>query len=121
MEGKGAGKRGRFQGKAKKLQRREQVETLLKEHVRKAKLTIFEDETCVAHTEVVKPQAPVHIVIQAKSSSSEYNEAVLGRLLVVARKLANKEGLDEEGYRVVMNADNIVHVLGGRQMNWPPG
>ena len=55
---------------------------------------------------------------------------LLGHLLVVARKLAKELGIDESGYRVVINdgpngGQEVlhihVHVLGGRQMKWPPG
>jgi histidine triad (HIT) family protein len=54
---------------------------------------------------------------------------LLGHLLVVARKCAKEQGLDN-GFRIVINdgkegSQSVyhlhIHVLGGRQMNWPPG
>lgn len=80
-------------------------------------------------------QAPTHfLVIPRKpisqlSKAEDNDEAVLGHLMNVARKVAAKEGL-EDGFRLVINdgkngAQSVyhlhLHVLGGRQMQWPPG
>ena len=55
---------------------------------------------------------------------------LLGHLLVVARKLSKQMGISKDGYRVVINNGHDggqsvyhlhLHVLGGRQMEWPPG
>jgi len=55
---------------------------------------------------------------------------LLGHLLLVAAQVAKKEGLEEDGYRLVINNGRNggqsvyhlhVHVLGGRQLKWPPG
>ncbi len=81
------------------------------------------------------PQAPTHILI----IPNEHIESVdhvkpgdvdwLGRLFLVARDLADQEGLDA-GYRLVVNTgpqagQSIshlhMHLLGGRRMSWPPG
>nr|CAH8870792.1 unnamed protein product [Trichobilharzia regenti] len=62
-------------------------------------------------------------------SASEENEKLLGHLMLVCSQVAKKEKLTS-GYRVVVNngpdgAQSVyhlhLHVLGGRQMNWPPG
>lgn len=95
---------------------------------------IYEDDQCVAFHDI-NAQAPVHfLVIPRKpipqlSRAEDGDEALLGHLMIVARKLAKKEGLDR-GFRLVINdgqhgAQSVyhlhLHVLGGRQMQWPPG
>lgn len=96
---------------------------------------IYEDEKALAFTDV-NPQAPIHFLvipkkkIPALADTTEEDSALLGHLLIVARKLAAEKGLDADGYRVVINngekAGQTVfhlhlHVLGGRRMTWPPG
>jgi len=95
---------------------------------------IHEDDRCVAFKDV-NPQAPVHcLVIPRKpiatlDAAEEGDEGLLGHLLLVAKKVAKEQGL-ANGYRIVINngADGAqsvyhihIHVLGGRQMSWPPG
>jgi histidine triad (HIT) family protein len=95
---------------------------------------IYEDEKCVAFNDI-SPQAPVHfLVIPRKpiaklSSCVESDADLLGHLMTVVNKVAKQQNLDN-GYRVVVNngpdgAQSVlylhIHVLGGRQMNWPPG
>lgn len=95
---------------------------------------IYEDEQCVAFNDV-NPQAPVHfLVIPRKpipqlSLSGEEDEQLLGHLLLVARKVAAQVGL-KDGFRTVINDGRNgcqsvyhlhIHVLGGRQLHWPPG
>ena len=89
---------------------------------------------CVAFNDL-NPQAPKHfLVIPRKpisqlSKSKEEDELILGHLMYVAQKLAKQQGLDK-GFRLVVNdgqdgAQSVyhlhLHVLGGRQMGWPPG
>ncbi|KAL7989149.1 hypothetical protein Chor_008068 [Crotalus horridus] len=89
---------------------------------------------CMAFRDV-SPQAPVHFLViprrpLARLSRVAASDAqLLGHLLVVASQTAKAEGLSE-GYRVVINegkhgAQSVyhlhLHVLGGRQMGWPPG
>lgn len=84
----------------------------------------------------IHPQAPVHVLVIPKkplrgvSAADDGDEALLGHLLTIARKVAAQEGLDVTGYRLVINdganggqsVDHLhVHVLGGRRMSWPPG
>ncbi len=93
----------------------------------------YEDEHCVVIHDV-QPQSPVHLLIVPKrlivrlSETSAADEPVLGHLLVVAGAMANS--ISPPGFRVVINngphaSESVphlhVHVLAGRQMNWPPG
>ena len=95
---------------------------------------LYEDDLCLAFRDV-SPQAPIHFLVIPKkpipqlSRSEDQDEALLGRLLTVARKVAVQENL-AEGFRVVINDGKNgcqsvyhlhVHVLGGRQLGWPPG
>ncbi|XP_042303155.1 histidine triad nucleotide-binding protein 2, mitochondrial [Sceloporus undulatus] len=96
---------------------------------------LYEDEQCVAFRDVA-PQAPVHFLVIPRKPIPRLSRAdpsddgqLLGHLLVVATKVAKAEGLSE-GFRVVINdgkhgAQSVyhlhLHVLGGRQMEWPPG
>ena len=95
---------------------------------------LHEDDQCVAIRDV-NPQAPTHALVIPKKlivrvgEASNDDQAVLGHLLLVARKVAAAEELDD-GFRIVINngpagGESVphlhVHVLGGRQMGWPPG
>lgn len=95
---------------------------------------IYEDEKCLAFRDVA-PQAPIHFLVIPKrrifmlSDATDGDTEILGHLLIAASKCAAQEGLDE-GYRVVINngpdgCQSVyhihIHVLGGRQLNWPPG
>uniref|UniRef100_A0A8D8D385 Histidine triad nucleotide-binding protein 1 n=1 Tax=Culex pipiens TaxID=7175 RepID=A0A8D8D385_CULPI len=95
---------------------------------------IYEDDKCVAFHDI-SAQAPVHfLVIPRKpiaqlSKATEEDEALLGHLMLVGKKVAAEQGL-AEGFRVVINdgkngAQSVYHLhlhfLGGRQMKWPPG
>ncbi|KAJ0170292.1 hypothetical protein K1T71_014220 [Dendrolimus kikuchii] len=96
---------------------------------------VYEDDQCVAFHDV-NPQAPTHILVIPRkpipqlSKASDEDEQLLGHLLIVARKVAAQEGLENTGFRLVINdgkngAQSVyhlhVHILGGRQMHWPPG
>lgn len=93
-----------------------------------------EDEHALAFPDI-NPQAPVHVLIIPKRHLASHahalpeDAAVLGHLLHVAGEVARAENL-ENGYRLVINTgadggqtvDHLhVHLLGGRQMHWPPG
>ncbi|XP_066160961.1 14 kDa zinc-binding protein isoform X2 [Oryza sativa Japonica Group] len=85
----------------------------------------------------ISPQAPVHIIIIPKvkdglsrlSKAEERHVEVMGHLLYAAKTIAKQENLDD-GFRIVINdgpngCQSVyhlhIHLLGGRQMNWPPG
>ncbi|XP_062167324.1 14 kDa zinc-binding protein [Alnus glutinosa] len=97
---------------------------------------VYEDDKVLAFRDIA-PQAPTHILIIPKfkdgltglSKAEERHNEILGRLLYTAKLVAKQEGLDD-GFRVVINdgpdgCQSVyhihVHLLGGRQMNWPPG
>lgn len=97
---------------------------------------VYEDEWVFAFRDIA-PAAPVHIIIIPKqkqgltglSKAEEQHEAILGKLLVAAAKIAKQEGLGQ-GYRIVINDGEHagqtvfhlhVHLLGGKQFSWPPG
>ncbi|KAL4598980.1 hypothetical protein ACB098_11G067400 [Castanea mollissima] len=97
---------------------------------------VYEDDEVLAFRDI-SPQAPTHILIIPKvkdglsglSKAEERHCEILGRLLYTAKLVAKQEGLDD-GFRIVINdgpsgCQSVyhihVHLLGGRQMNWPPG
>ena len=96
---------------------------------------VFEDDDVLAFRDI-NPQAPTHILIIPKTPIAKIsdikpeNDALIGKLTRVATELAQKEGLSEAGYRLVWNCGDHggqevyhihLHLLGGRQMQWPPG
>ncbi len=96
---------------------------------------VLETDRALAFRDVA-PQAPVHVLVIPKraiagiAAASDDDSDLLGHLLLVARDVARSEGLDDKGYRLVINdgveggqsVDHLhVHVLGGRQLSWPPG
>ena len=96
---------------------------------------LFEDEDIVAF-EDIRPAAPKHLLIIPKEHIDTINdtkpahEALLGRMILRAKELAAKVGINNEGYRLVFNINSgggqqvyhiHLHLIGGRQMTWPPG
>lgn len=96
---------------------------------------VHEDEHCIAIRDI-DPQAPTHLLVIPRKplvgiqGAEAEDQALLGHLLLVAKRLAEQEGMSREGYRLVINAGEgggqavphlHVHVLGGRPMRWPPG
>ncbi len=96
---------------------------------------VFEDDQVLAF-EDIRPRAPVHILVIPKKpiprilAAKPEDEKVLGHLLLKAAEVAAKLGLAENGFRLVINngpdAGESVphlhcHILGGREMGWPPG
>ncbi len=95
---------------------------------------VFEDERCLAFRDI-RPQAPTHVllvpkkVIPTHADVTEADRDLLGHMHLVAARLAQQLGLTD-GYRLVINcldrAGQSVphlhfHLLGGRDMHWPPG
>uniref|UniRef100_A0A8D8Z1Z9 Histidine triad nucleotide-binding protein 1 n=1 Tax=Cacopsylla melanoneura TaxID=428564 RepID=A0A8D8Z1Z9_9HEMI len=94
---------------------------------------LYEDDQCVAFNDV-KPQAPFHFLIIPKrkitslSRAEDSDAQILGHMMLVAKKVAAQYNL--EPYRVVINNGKgsvsysnylHLHVLGGRDLHWPPG
>lgn len=95
---------------------------------------VYEDDLCLAFHDVA-PKAPIHVLvipkqeIPALSQTADTDKPLMGHLLSVVRDLAKQLGLGN-GYRVVVNCgpdggqsvDHLhFHLLGGRQLDWPPG
>src|SRR5690554_3163426 len=95
---------------------------------------IFEDDQVIAFHDIA-PQAPVHFLVIPKkhittaSDITEKDRQLVGHMFYTGQKLANELGC-EQGYRLVMNCNELggqsvyhihLHVLGQRQMSWPPG
>jgi histidine triad (HIT) family protein len=95
---------------------------------------VFEDEHCLAFRDIAA-QAPTHVLVIPKKEIAsldaleDEDEALLGHLWMVIRNVARQLELSD-GYRVVVNCgvdggqsvDHLhFHVLGGRQLKWPPG
>lgn len=95
---------------------------------------VYEDDQSLAFRDI-HPQAPTHVLVIPKrripslAEATDEDAALLGHLLLVARKLADQFGLTN-GYRTVINSgpdggqsvDHLhVHLLGGRALTWPPG
>ena len=96
---------------------------------------VHENDSAIAFRDI-NPQAPTHILIIPRHHVATINDLTeseasdVGRLFLAAKEVAKMEGLEERGYRVVMNCmegagQSVFHVhlhlLGGRQLRWPPG
>lgn len=95
---------------------------------------VYEDDLALAFKDI-NSQAPVHILVIPKkpipklADAESSDDALLGHLLLTAKRVAEQAGL-ANGYRVVINTGPDggqtvyhlhLHILGGRQMAWPPG
>ena len=95
---------------------------------------VYQDELCIAFRDI-QPQAPVHILVVPRKpipSLDDLTEAdafIVGHLFLCARRIAADEGLSQ-GYRTVFNCGEHgqqtvphlhLHLIGGRQLRWPPG
>jgi len=96
---------------------------------------VFEDDEIVAF-EDANPQAPIHTLVVPRKHLASLKDAtpddapLLGRLFMVAAQLARERGLENQGYRTVINTGSWagqsvfhlhLHLLGGRVFRWPPG
>lgn len=96
---------------------------------------VYQDDALVTFKDIA-PKAPVHILIIPRkhivsvSDIAEQDRDLIGQIFQVAAKLAREQGIAESGYRVVVNSGPDAgqsvfhlhyHLLGGRQMTWPPG
>ena len=97
---------------------------------------VFESDTVLAFRDI-NPKAPVHILVIPKLDiprvtdlAGSEHAAILASLMDAVNEIAKKEGIDKNGFRLVINcgADGgqevehlHIHILGGRKMTWPPG
>jgi histidine triad (HIT) family protein len=91
---------------------------------------VYQDDLVTAFRDI-NPRAPSHILIipnkliPTVNDIEEEDELVMGRMFTVARKLAKEEGIDEDGYRLIMNCNSHggqevyhihMHLVGGRPL-----
>ena len=96
---------------------------------------VYEDDDVLAFRDV-NPQAPVHVLFVPKTPIATLNDAGdddavrIGQLVLTAVRWAKAQGLADDGYRCVINCNRDggqtvfhlhLHLLAGRQMQWPPG
>lgn len=96
---------------------------------------VFEDNEIIAIKDI-NPQAPIHILIIPKKEIPTLNDLnendaqLIGKIFIIAKDLAIKNGISEDGYRLVVNCNKNAgqtvfhihfHLLGGRVFGWPPG
>jgi len=96
---------------------------------------VFENDKLLAFKDI-DAQAPVHILIIPKEHITTTNDLnsnhkeLIGDMLLTAQTLAFEYKIAEDGYRTVFNCNKKggqavyhihLHLLGGRQMKWPPG
>lgn len=96
---------------------------------------VREDDATLAFHDL-DPRAPVHVLVIPKTHIGSVNDVTtdhrdaMGELFVAARAVAERTGIAESGYRLVMNTGGNagqsvghvhLHVLGGRELRWPPG
>lgn len=96
---------------------------------------LFEDDELIAFRDI-RPQAPHHILIIPKrhietiQDLTDSDQALVGKMILVANRISQEMVIAESGYRLVFNCRNDggqevyhihIHLLGGRKMGWPPG
>ena len=96
---------------------------------------VYEDDQLLAFRDI-EPQAPVHVLVIPKKRIATLNDLepdhaeLVGRMVLAAAKIAKDEGIADDGYRLNLNCNEQggqsvyhihLHLLGGRQMTWPPG
>jgi histidine triad (HIT) family protein len=96
---------------------------------------VYEDDDVLAFDDI-QPQAPVHVLVIPKKHVATLNDlapeddAVAGKLLRVAAKIAKDRGIAERGWRATVNVNRDahqlvfhvhLHLMGGRAFTWPPG
>ena len=96
---------------------------------------VYEDDLCLCFRDI-SPQAPVHLLLIPKkpvvriAESSADDQELLGHLLLKVGEIARQEGYAEDGFRVIINngphgVEAVphlhLHLLAGRQLQWPPG
>lgn len=96
---------------------------------------VYEDDNVLAFKDI-SPESPVHILvipkihIESANYITEENSSVVSNIFVAINKIVKEQGIDKIGYRVVNNCGEQggqtvmhlhFHLLGGRNLTWPPG
>ena len=96
---------------------------------------VYEDDLCLAFKDI-DPKAPVHVLVIPKkeiatlAQVTDDDKGLLGHMIVKASQIAKDMGVSDTGYRLVLNTNKEggqevhhihIHLLGGKQMEWPPG
>ena len=96
---------------------------------------VYEDNEIISFKDI-NPQAPIHLLIVPKKIIPTLNDLadsdfeLIGKMFKVAQKLAKENNLSESGFRTVFNCNEDggqtvyhlhLHLIGGRQLHWPPG
>ena len=96
---------------------------------------VYEDNEIISFKDI-NPQAPIHLLIVPKKVIPTLNDLadsdfeLIGKMFKVAQKLAKENNLSESGFRTVFNCNEDggrtvyhlhLHLIGGRQLHWPPG
>lgn len=95
---------------------------------------IYEDENVIAFNDI-SPKAPIHILVVPKKQIATLNDlndddaTLIGKVILVAKKIAIEKGIAERGYRIVVNCNEEggqsvfhihFHLIGGKQLGWNP-
>ena len=96
---------------------------------------VYQNDEVLAFRDL-NAQAPLHVLIIPKKHIATINDlkvedtSLVGQLYLAAKTIAEQEGIADDGYRVVMNCNQLagqtvyhihLHMLAGRAMSWPPG
>ncbi len=96
---------------------------------------VYEDDRCLCFHDI-SPQAPTHLLLVPKkhipriAASTADDQDLLGHLMRCVKTIAEQEGFAESGFRTVINngpdgGETVphlhIHILAGRQLQWPPG
>lgn len=96
---------------------------------------VYEDDICLAFKDI-SPVAPTHLLlipkkeIESMAAVTSEDKETLGHMMLKASEIAKEQGISENGYRLVANTNNDggqtvyhlhFHILGGRELQWPPG
>ena len=96
---------------------------------------VYESDSVLAFNDI-NPQAPTHVLIIPRKHISTLNDLksedreLVGEMHMVAQQIAGEHNLSESGYRTVFNCNDAagqtvfhihLHLLGGRNLDWPPG
>ncbi len=97
--------------------------------------TVYENDEVLAFRDI-NPQTPVHVLVIPKRHIATTNDLeagdaeLIGKLYLVAKQVAEQEGIAEPGYRTLINCNRDggqavyhihLHLMGGRPLGWPPG